>query len=219
MWEGFFLSNDKEITFALTLGGLHMMSIVTASYIPWSEVLCFVHFDHTELWRNMDQTVQILYLLFSRKCSCLVLGWGVDGGWTRVCVVVVVGGGGAVPGPQEQDTPSCLHHSFCGCFPPLTHMAHGVFVLCSEMLPPQMRRLTSLQTLILNNNPLIHAQLRFVSASRSYNKKHQARWARSAGTSAIENLCITIVTVNIISGQRCLAFVALIFMAAHLDIT
>ena len=35
---------------------------------------------------------------------------------------------------------------------------------CSEMLPPQMRRLTSLQTLILNNNPLIHAQLRFVSA-------------------------------------------------------
>ncbi|PVD37897.1 hypothetical protein C0Q70_00499 [Pomacea canaliculata] len=29
-----------------------------------------------------------------------------------------------------------------------------------EMLPPQMRRLTSLQTLILDNNPLIHAQLR-----------------------------------------------------------
>ena len=128
MWEWGFLSNDKEITFALTLGGLHMMSIVTASYIPWSEVLCFVHFDHTELWRNMDQTVQILYLLFSRKCSCLVLGWGVDGGWTRVCVVVVVGGGGGspwTPGARHTIMPSPLilwllptpdpHGSRCFC--------------------------------------------------------------------------------------------------------
>lgn len=29
-----------------------------------------------------------------------------------------------------------------------------------ESLPPQMRRLVHLQTLILNNNPLLHAQLR-----------------------------------------------------------
>jgi hypothetical protein len=29
-----------------------------------------------------------------------------------------------------------------------------------DTLPPQMRRLTSLQVLILNNNPLVHAQLR-----------------------------------------------------------
>ncbi|XP_022317949.2 protein flightless-1 homolog isoform X3 [Crassostrea virginica] len=33
-----------------------------------------------------------------------------------------------------------------------------------ETLPPQMRRLTNLQTLILNNNPLIHAQLRQLPA-------------------------------------------------------
>ena len=116
MWEWGFLSNDK-ITFALTLGGLHMMSIVTASYIPWSEVLCFVHFDHTELWRNMDQTVQILYLLFSRKCSCLVLGWGVDGGWTRVCVVVVVGGGGQSLDPRSKTH----HHAFTTHFVAASH--------------------------------------------------------------------------------------------------
>lgn len=29
-----------------------------------------------------------------------------------------------------------------------------------DSLPPQMRRLVHLQTLILNNNPLMHAQLR-----------------------------------------------------------
>ena len=29
-----------------------------------------------------------------------------------------------------------------------------------DTLPPQMRRLTSLQVLLLNNNPLVHAQLR-----------------------------------------------------------
>lgn len=34
----------------------------------------------------------------------------------------------------------------------------------TETLPPQMRRLTNLQTLILNNNPLIHAQLRQLPA-------------------------------------------------------
>lgn len=31
-----------------------------------------------------------------------------------------------------------------------------------DSLPPQMRRLGNLQTLILNNNPLLHAQLRWV---------------------------------------------------------
>ncbi|XP_071129219.1 protein flightless-1 homolog isoform X5 [Mytilus edulis] len=36
-----------------------------------------------------------------------------------------------------------------------------------ETLPPQMRRLTNLQTLILNNNPLIHAQLRQLPALTS----------------------------------------------------
>ncbi|MEQ2205777.1 hypothetical protein XENOCAPTIV_013591, partial [Xenoophorus captivus] len=30
-----------------------------------------------------------------------------------------------------------------------------------DSLPPQMRRLVHLQTLILNNNPLMHAQLRY----------------------------------------------------------
>lgn len=30
-----------------------------------------------------------------------------------------------------------------------------------ESLPPQMRRLVHLQTLILNDNPLLHAQLRY----------------------------------------------------------
>lgn len=35
-------------------------------------------------------------------------------------------------------------------------------ILHLDTLPPQMRRLTSLQVLILNNNPLVHAQLRFV---------------------------------------------------------
>ncbi|CAF0908368.1 unnamed protein product, partial [Didymodactylos carnosus] len=34
-----------------------------------------------------------------------------------------------------------------------------------DTLPPQMRRLTSLQVLILNNNPLIHAQLRYQQLS------------------------------------------------------
>lgn len=29
-----------------------------------------------------------------------------------------------------------------------------------ESLPPQMRRLVHLQTLVLNGNPLLHAQLR-----------------------------------------------------------
>ena len=33
-----------------------------------------------------------------------------------------------------------------------------------ETLPPQMRRLTNLQTLILNNNPMLHAQLRQLPA-------------------------------------------------------
>ena len=29
-----------------------------------------------------------------------------------------------------------------------------------DTLPPQLRRLSNLQTLVLNNNPLMHAQLR-----------------------------------------------------------
>ncbi|TRY65797.1 hypothetical protein DNTS_024079 [Danionella cerebrum] len=33
-----------------------------------------------------------------------------------------------------------------------------------DSLPPQMRRLVHLQTLILNNNPLMHAQLRQLPA-------------------------------------------------------
>lgn len=33
-----------------------------------------------------------------------------------------------------------------------------------ESLPPQMRRLVHLQTLVLNGNPLLHAQLRWAPA-------------------------------------------------------
>jgi Leucine-rich repeat (LRR) protein len=36
-----------------------------------------------------------------------------------------------------------------------------------EMLPPQLRRLVHLKTLILNNNPLLHAQLRQLPALSS----------------------------------------------------
>ncbi|XP_060063340.1 protein flightless-1 homolog [Ylistrum balloti] len=41
-----------------------------------------------------------------------------------------------------------------------------------ETLPPQMRRLTNLQTLILNNNPLVHAQLRQLPALLSLQTLH-----------------------------------------------
>jgi hypothetical protein len=37
----------------------------------------------------------------------------------------------------------------------------NILMLILDTLPPQMRRLTSLQVLILNNNPLVHAQLRY----------------------------------------------------------
>jgi Leucine-rich repeat (LRR) protein len=41
-----------------------------------------------------------------------------------------------------------------------------------EMLPPQLRRLVHLKTLILNHNPLLHAQLRQVPALVSLETLH-----------------------------------------------
>ncbi|KAL4240866.1 hypothetical protein ACF0H5_001651 [Mactra antiquata] len=48
-----------------------------------------------------------------------------------------------------------------------------------ETLPPQMRRLTSLQTLILNNNPLVHAQLRQLPAMTSLQMLHMRNTQRT----------------------------------------
>ncbi|CAF4516331.1 unnamed protein product, partial [Rotaria socialis] len=48
-----------------------------------------------------------------------------------------------------------------------------------DTLPPQMRRLTSLQVLILNNNPLIHAQLRQLSSMHSLETLHLSNTKRT----------------------------------------
>ncbi len=37
----------------------------------------------------------------------------------------------------------------------------------TETLPPQMRRLIHLQTLIINDNPMLHAQLRYAVLDKS----------------------------------------------------
>ncbi|KAK3582011.1 hypothetical protein CHS0354_039677 [Potamilus streckersoni] len=62
-----------------------------------------------------------------------------------------------------------------------------------ETLPPQMRRLTSLQTLILNNNPLIHAQLRQLPALVSLQTLHMRNTQRTlanfpSGLDSLTNL-------------------------------
>ncbi|XP_046549598.1 protein flightless-1 homolog isoform X1 [Haliotis rubra] len=62
-----------------------------------------------------------------------------------------------------------------------------------ETLPPQLRRLTSLQTLILNNNPLIHAQLRQLPALTSLQTLHMKNTQRTlanfpTGLDALTNL-------------------------------
>ncbi|CAF2532295.1 unnamed protein product [Rotaria sp. Silwood2] len=48
-----------------------------------------------------------------------------------------------------------------------------------DTLPAQMRRLTSLQVLILNNNPLIHAQLRQLSSMHSLETLHLSNTKRT----------------------------------------
>ena len=40
---------------------------------------------------------------------------------------------------------------------------HLLLIIFLETMPPQMRRLTNLQTLIISDNPMVHAQLRSVS--------------------------------------------------------
>ncbi|XP_052819033.1 protein flightless-1 homolog isoform X1 [Mya arenaria] len=62
-----------------------------------------------------------------------------------------------------------------------------------ETLPPQMRRLTSLQTLILNNNPLVHAQLRQVPAMTALQMLHMRNTQRTianfpSGLDSLTNL-------------------------------
>jgi len=37
-----------------------------------------------------------------------------------------------------------------------------------DSLPPQMRRLINLKTLVLNDNPLLHAQMRLVALSATF---------------------------------------------------
>lgn len=96
------------------------------------------------------------------------------------------------------------NRNFTVCEAPFSHevipLAHGsitcivsFFVLISETLPPQMRRLTSLQTLILNNNPLIHAQLRQLPAMSSLQMLHMKNTQRTlanfpAGLDTLANL-------------------------------
>jgi len=62
-----------------------------------------------------------------------------------------------------------------------------------DTLPPQIRRLTNLQTLIVNNNPLIHAQLRQLPVLLSLETLHMRNTARTignfpAGLDALANL-------------------------------
>jgi Leucine-rich repeat (LRR) protein len=62
-----------------------------------------------------------------------------------------------------------------------------------DTLPPQIRRLTNLQTLIVNNNPLIHAQLRQLPVLLSLETLHMRNTARTignfpAGLDALTNL-------------------------------
>jgi len=62
-----------------------------------------------------------------------------------------------------------------------------------ETLPPQVRRLTNLQTLILNNNPLMHAQLRQLPSLVALETLHMRSTARTvanfpAGLEALINL-------------------------------
>lgn len=63
-----------------------------------------------------------------------------------------------------------------------------------ETLPPQMRRLTNLQTLILNNNPMLHAQLRQLPSLVSLQCLHMRNTQRTisnmpSGVESLTNLC------------------------------
>ena len=58
----------------------------------------------------------------------------------------------------------CCKCPLCGSTCIVYILCH-MFCLFSETVPPQLRRLTQLQTLVLNDNPLQHAQLRCVSAT------------------------------------------------------
>lgn len=53
---------------------------------------------------------------------------------------------------------------------------------CLESLPPQMRRLVHLQTLVLNGNPLLHAQLRLAPLRPHPSRTHP--WRIWPGSSA-----------------------------------
>lgn len=59
-----------------------------------------------------------------------------------------------------------------------------------EMLPPQLRRLVHLKTLILNDNPLLHAQLRQLPALVSLESLHLSNTQRTLTNipAGIENL-------------------------------
>ena len=59
-----------------------------------------------------------------------------------------------------------------------------------EMLPPQLRRLVHLKTLILNDNPLLHAQLRQLLALSSLETLHLKNTQRTLGNipQGLENL-------------------------------
>ena len=66
----------------------------------------------------------------------------------------------------------------------ITSIPHHVFINLTDLvyldlssnkletLPPQLRRLVHLKTLILNNNPLLHAQLRQIPALISLEVLH-----------------------------------------------
>lgn len=60
----------------------------------------------------------------------------------------------------------------------------------ADTLPPQMRRLIHIQTLILNNNPLLHAQLRQLPALLSLETLHMRNTQRTLNNfpSGLENL-------------------------------
>jgi len=62
-----------------------------------------------------------------------------------------------------------------------------------DTLPPQIRRLTNLQTLLLNNNPLMHAQIRQLPSLVSLETLHMRGTARTvanfpAGVESLVNL-------------------------------
>lgn len=72
-----------------------------------------------------------------------------------------------------------------------------VYYYLAETLPPQMRRLTSLQTLILSNNPLIHAQLRQLPAMTSLQMLHLRNTQRT-----LANFPAALDSLNFLQGNH-----------------